>query len=363
MKKLFWLISFILISNILFSQKTTIDGTITGVSNAKLYLEYFDFYNNPIIDSAIVNEKGAFKFSTIIKFYGFYRIHYNQSKTLIVLKPNEKLSLTIDASQNYTISQSKGSEEIKQITEFQNLERRFKSKQDSINKVFQTYNEAGNTQFNQQLQQDFQKLDVEKLAAFKSLIILNPKLLCNLIFVEQLPFDQFFEVHDTVCKSLIVNFKDNVFVSELNKKINSQKSSQIGQIAPEITLPDTAGNVINLTSLRGKYVLIDFWASWCGPCRRENPNLVRVYNRFKDKNFQIYGVSLDKSGDNWKAAIIKDGLTWIHVSDLKYWESAASALYGVKSIPYSVLIDPNGKIIQKGLRADALEKVLETLFP
>ena len=363
MKKLFLFTTIITIIGSVFSQKTTIDGVITGVSNAKVYLEYFDFYNNPIIDSSIVNDKGAFKFNTIIKHYGFYRIHYNQSKTLIVLKPNEKITLTIDAAQNYTVSQSKGSDEIKQITDFQKLERFYKNKQDSINKVFQTYNEAGNTQFNQQLQQDYQKVDVEKLAAYKQLIISKPNLLCNLIFVEQLPFDQYFEVHDTVCKSLMVNFKENVFVAEMNKKINSQKSSQIGQIAPEISLPDTAGNIIKLTTLRGKYVLIDFWASWCGPCRRENPNLVRVYNRFKDKNFQIYGVSLDKSGDNWKAAIVKDGLTWIHVSDLKYWESEASALYGVKSIPYSVLIDPSGKIIQKGLRADALEKVLETLFP
>ncbi len=362
MKRLFLVIIILVINSTLFSQKTTIDGVITGVANAKIYLEYFDFYNNPIIDSATTSKEGAFKFNTLIKNYGFYRINYNQSKTLIVLKPNEKISLTIDPTQNYTVSQSKGSEEIKQITDFQKTERFYKNKQDSINKVFQTYNEAGNTQFNQQLQQDYQKVDVEKLAAYKNLIILKPNLLCNLIFVEQLPFDQFFEVHDTVCKSLIGNFKDNVFVAEMNKKITSQKSSQIGQEAPEISLPDTSGNIVKLTSLRGKYVLIDFWASWCGPCRRENPNLVRVYNRFKDKNFQIYGVSLDKSGDNWKAAIIKDGLTWIHVSDLKYWESAASALYGVKSIPYSVLIDPNGKIIQKGLRADALEKVLETLI-
>ena len=137
-----------------------------------------------------------------------------------------------------------------------------------------------------------------------------------------------------------------------------------GDEAPDITLADATGKKVALSSLRGKYVLIDFWASWCGPCRMENPNVVRVYNTYKDKGFTIYSVSLDNSKDNWLAAIQKDGLTWTnHVSDLKGWQSEGAALYAVKGIPATFLIDKNGVIIGKNLRGQALEKKLAELIP
>lgn len=136
----------------------------------------------------------------------------------------------------------------------------------------------------------------------------------------------------------------------------------IGSIAPEITLPDVNGKSFSLSSLRGNYVLVDFWASWCGPCRMENPKLVEVYNKFKSKNFTILGVSLDKTKEDWIEAINKDGLTWIHISDLKFWESAAVTLYGFNSIPYNVLIDREGKIVAINLRADELERKLGELL-
>jgi thiol-disulfide isomerase/thioredoxin len=137
-----------------------------------------------------------------------------------------------------------------------------------------------------------------------------------------------------------------------------------GDEAPEIILSDAMGKKLPLSSLRGKYVLIDFWASWCGPCRMENPNVVRVYNAYKDKGFTIYSVSLDNSKDNWLAAIQKDGLTWPnHVSDLKGWGSEGAALYSVRGIPATFLIDKNGVIIAKNLRGYALEKKLSELIP
>ena len=157
-------------------------------------------------------------------------------------------------------------------------------------------------------------------------------------------------------------FSDNIFFKELQKKIIPEKHINIGQVAPDIALADTNGNIIKLSSLRGKYVLIDFWASWCGPCRRENPNLVNVYNKYKDKGFEIYAVSLDRSRDGWINAIHKDNLTWFHVSDLKYWESEAAALYGVKGIPFTVLLDPEGKIMNKGIRSQELDLILESVL-
>jgi len=144
------------------------------------------------------------------------------------------------------------------------------------------------------------------------------------------------------------------------------KKTSVGKMAMDFTQNDTLGMPVKLASFRGKYLLVDFWASWCGPCRAENPNIVKTYNEFKDKNFYILGVSLDRPGakDKWMDAIHADNLTWAHVSDLKWWQNDVARLYGIQAIPQNFLLDPNGKIIAKNLDGEALKKKLqEVLHP
>ncbi len=136
----------------------------------------------------------------------------------------------------------------------------------------------------------------------------------------------------------------------------------VGKIAPAFSMADTTGNTFTLASLKGKYVLVDFWASWCGPCRKENPNVVKAYNEYRDKNFEIVGVSLDDKKANWLKAINADKLTWVHVSDLKGWQNEAAKMYAVSAVPMNFLLDKNGKIIAKNLRSEELHKKLAELI-
>jgi peroxiredoxin len=209
-----------------------------------------------------------------------------------------------------------------------------------------------------------QYIDIEETFSekMKALIWSMDNSVSAIFALNYLDDDAQFPFFDSVATRFQNGLPESRFTEELVTRVDDMRPLAVGAMAPEINLPNPDGESIALSSLRGKYVLVDFWAAWCKPCRQENPNVVASYNRYKDKGFEILGVSLDRTKDAWLKAIEDDGLTWKHVSDLKYFNSEAAATYQINAIPATYLIGPDGKIVAKNLRGESLERKLEEIF-
>lgn len=322
------------------------------------------------LDSTQLTADGSFALKGVENDRGsFFAVNIaDRQKVTLLVEGGETFNVLADGTQrdekgNGGNAEVKGSKNMEYYAQIDQLMRSFAGKVTVWNEEYAKAEEKKDTKKVQEVQAAYAKADQERLAVIKKLLpemgtslvalftannFLNPD--TDLEILKKLADDyDKVEPTPTLAKSFVGQIKRIAGVS-------------VGQQAPDFTLNSPEGKPVTLSSLRGKFVLIDFWASWCGPCRMENPNVVRMYDKFKDKGFDIYGVSLDDNEKAWKTAIERDKLKWLHGSELKKWNSGVAQSYGVNAIPATFLIDKDGKIIAKNLRGPALESKLTELL-
>lgn len=253
------------------------------------------------------------------------------------------------------------------IKEIGNTASDYKSKvaqAEQLAKEISTYSQTTVSGIVARYQKEYDNKNAALNQKMEELLINNKSNLAVLMFMDYFPKDKYPALHSEIIKALYEKYPQNIAVKERYAIMTSpQYTTAIGSLAPDLAFQNPDGKILKLSDLKGKYVLLDFWASWCGPCRRENPHVVKEYEKYKDKGFEVFSVSLDRDKNSWIAAIQKDNLKWPnHVSDLKYWSSDAAKIYGVNSIPATFLIDKDGKIIAKNLRGAELSKALLQIF-
>jgi len=359
-------------------EKFTIKGDVSKVKLpvAKVYLSYYADGKSTTDSSDVVNGKYNFTGSLGDPLMASLRVKYQEdpnAKTIRAVSYNrdikqlflENAKISVVSTDSFANAAIKGS---KAHAEFVGWEAMLKEE----NKVSGELNKQYNEFYKQKNQPGMDSLDAEfdKLTAIKN--VKNKKYLSEnpaspiamFIFRQFVGYDINADEAEPVFLSLSEKLRSGPAGKEMAEKIEIAKKTGVGRMAMDFTQNDTLGNPVSLSSFKGKYVLIDFWASWCGPCRQENPNVVKAFNNYKDKGFTVLGVSLDQPNakDKWMKAIHDDNLTWTQVSDLKFWGNAVAVQYGIQAIPQNFLIDPQGKIIGKNLRGEALNKKLETLF-
>ena len=339
----------------------------TVIPGRKIYLEYVNEQGKVAkVDSASPSAQRKVTFKGQVKDQGaFYLVNFfdtpKPQKVLLILEGGETIDVVADGINN---EEGKGDftlkgdyPNVKYMLELLAISKEMEAKVRKWNQEIQVDQKQ-----EKRIQAEFTQAQAASTAKIKALIPLMGSHLVALWATNFLPAEKemasLVDIADRLGKARPNHPQVQQFVNNLQRLQGVNE----GAMAPEINLATPAGPTLALSSLRGKYVLIDFWASWCGPCRRENPNVVKTYATYKDKGFEIFGVSLDQNREAWLKAIEADKLVWKHVSDLQYWNSAGAQAYQVNSIPQTFLVNPEGRIIAKGLRGAALDNYLAKLF-
>ena len=360
-----------------------ISGTIKYPETGLVLLEEYDDKQVVVIDTLEVSLdtlslaespngiwiQGVFKHPVNIDEPGYYRLNFYEKQMVNLILSDSDLKVEVDGNAPRGQALISGSKEMDQLNSVNNLVQEFQQKVGQLNIQFTQANAQGEQEKMTQLREEFEELDKQHKSVLKDEIRKMGSSLAVLQVIGNLDTEQDFELLDSLGNIFAANPPDTKhtqnflsYVDQVRAQNSSRAHVQIGKVAPEINLPNPQGEYVALSSLRGKIVLVDFWAQWCRPCRMENPNIVAAYQKYKDQGFEVFGVSLDRTKDRWLQGIEEDGLDWVQVSDLKYWQSAAAKTYGINAIPASFLLDRDGTIIAKNLRGPALHAKLREIM-
>ncbi|WP_142527060.1 TlpA disulfide reductase family protein [Pedobacter westerhofensis] len=328
---------------------------------SKVYLYSIVKNNETAIDSTVLSDKGEFKFTGNAPEVDFFKVKIDNSEYVLIAKNGDVIKLEADLSSPTLDYKLSGADEADKLEELNKNRNQYVAKLTALETQFQE-NVVKNPESRQaiiaQMSPELIKVKQEMVDYILKFAMDNTTSLASFYAINSLSPSDYEQELLAYADKIKSNFNKNEAVTDFLVRMAKLRSVQVGQPAPDFNMPTIDGKTIKLSSLKGKYVMLDFWASWCQPCRQENPNVVKAYHKYKNRNFTIVGISLDKDAAAWKQAVAQDGLTWTHGSELNDFESATVRAYQVDQIPASFILDPEGKIIAKNLHGEELDSFL-----